>query len=210
MAFIPANNVAKATIVFNAPSGLIENIHYFHKATGLTGTDLSDLVTAIDTWVTDAMLPLLTQETRHVQTRVQDVSLANLLPVDIFHSTGHTGANVTTSIPPSAPCCVTKRTGKVGRSYRGRTYLSGFPVGNLGTAGGINSTLQTAILSAMASFIGDALVSGLVSSVVSYFSGVDSLHKPIARTSGVATPVTAVTMDTSIDSQRRRGVGRGI
>lgn len=114
---------------------------------------------------------------------------------------GLVGGNPT---PNNATIALTHYTGKRGRSYRGRNYLPGIPQAEVMAATTFNSGLATFLVSKFVTLNALAAAGGWTHSVLSRY-----LNKA-ARTTGVATPITAYGADAWIDSQRRRLAGRGI
>lgn len=105
-----------------------------------------------------------------------------------------TGTDSTNPLPPNAAVVVSHSTGLRGRSFRGRTYLSGFTVDSIDGSGTISSARQTAILAGWDTFRSDL---GAIAPVA--FE-----HVVISRRLEVATTVVNSTMDGELDHQDRR------
>jgi hypothetical protein len=210
MTFIPATNVAKVVIQGVVDAQTMNNVIHFHKATPITGGDLTGLLSALDAWMASAVMPIRASSAYYTGLTAVDISAPNNFVYQLVRSPALQGGVTGAALPGVCAPVTTKRSTHNGRSFRGRFYNWGVPSAAINTPSSITGAQVTSVLSALAPLINDALVSGLFHVVLSLFSGVDSNHKPIPRSSGIATNVTALSMDTSIDAQRRRLIGRGI
>jgi hypothetical protein len=103
----------------------------------------------------------------------------------------------------SIALCVTLRTVKRGRSYRGRSYVAGLATSNV-TQNTVDTSVTSGIANAYIALHNDAIDAGVLMVVVSRRQNKEWL------TVGVATPVTfCLVRDRTVDSQRRRLPGRG-
>jgi len=102
------------------------------------------------------------------------------------------------AVPASNSCVISWRTGQLGRKFRGRTYLPA-----LTTTQFVNSTVTAAYItaaSAVATIVRDFINGG----------GSVGVHAVVASFVGqFLTNVTNFTIDSAIDSQRRRLINRG-
>lgn len=145
----------------------------------------------------------LTRITATRQNNANDIQIART-PVTPIQGTG--GA---ASVPLNCSWCFTHRTALRGRSYRGRTYWPGF-YATLDLGGGVgNITTLSSLASNMVNSLITLMLEGWTWVVASHFTGghdgIPSQPRPLA----LQTPITGVTIDTLMDSQRRRLVGRG-
>lgn len=114
-----------------------------------------------------------------------------------------TGTVNTGQAPLNVAACISLKTNKRGRSYRGRKYM-GPPALGLIAGSFLNSTGQGVIEDAFESLISSAGAAGVPLVVVSKVTG------GAPRTNGVQTLVTSASLfDSTLDSQRRRLPGRG-
>lgn len=210
MPFVPVPNVIEAEIRMLLDNQKIENTLYFSKPDGWT---LAQAVTMgnnlLTWWASLYSVPLSNQ-----------LSLREIYITDLSSATGFsttapaptpapTGDVVGESEPNSVAIAISFRTGLRGRSYRGRNYVSGLPVAQV-TQNTVSSTVQADIINAYGALDFQASLVGGDWVVVSRYSGVDAAGKPIPRTTGIATLVSAVVItDSTVDSQRRRLPGRG-
>lgn len=113
------------------------------------------------------------------------------------------GTNVGGVVPLNSAIVVSHRTAKRGRSYRGRTYISGWPVTQLQTANTLVGSTATAFANGFASL--RTTLDG---------HGFDQIIATKQHNGAVVSPaevneVIASIVDTALDSQRRRLTGRG-
>ena len=128
---------------------------------------------------------------------VRDIRSPNL---PLYTGTGAqlNGTNAANPMPPQNACCVTLRTAKAGKSYRGRVYVSGFTE-DINTPSGL-------ILQAAATDAEDFIegIANLENLSIPY--GLDLAVA--SRTLGLSEPVTGVVVrDLTWDAQRRRRDG---
>lgn len=202
--FIPVPGVVKCEFVYQQDSQIIENVLHFKY----TGGDIG-IAELID--ITDGMLAFWTAVLKPIQ--VETVSLLRIKATDLTSQDGETYECVDTlplpgnglggALPLNVTVVAKVGTVKRGRSYRGRIYHVGLQQtqvsGNHITAG-----TQTLLQTGYGALIGNTYHGvewGWV--VVSYYTN------GAWRTTGHAEPVAYVTVDTTLDSQRRRLPGRG-
>jgi len=110
-------------------------------------------------------------------------------------TSGGQGTAAGFSNPGNVAYAVSWRTGRPGRRFRGRTYLTNMSEGE--TTG---DTITSGLLSTIATFAAEFLLSRLAGS---FKSAVGS------RVGGFSTPLTGYVLEPTLDSQRRRLAGRG-
>jgi hypothetical protein len=202
MPFIPTPNGIALCFDFTT-AGQMWQICFMVR--GPTATPTTSELTAVaaiggDTW-NDSFHNLVSLETTLRQTRATDMSQEG--GPEHVHLVNDAGSVTGAALPLNAAAVLSLRTDLRGRSYRGRVYISGLTQNQVSATNILNSTFMSNCVSMSA-----ILVSYLVSA--NSLLSVRSLrHNGAARSSGVLTPVTAVTMDSYIDSQRRRLNGRG-
>ncbi|HEY9758798.1 MAG TPA: hypothetical protein V6C97_26760 [Oculatellaceae cyanobacterium] len=121
------------------------------------------------------------------------------------------GSDIGVPLPGNVAFVVTLRTAKGGRRYRGRSYQGGLTNGMLLSPNVMTAAKVNAFVAAYT-----ALVNRLVTNtrfrlgVQSKMADIPYPAWPIDPWMHVIEPVTAITADSNIDSQRRRLNGRGI
>lgn len=204
MAFIPVLNCINCKMIFTLGGQFVQNNFYFQTAAPPTTTDLDNTNTFMHTFWTNQLKPNLTADLALVQIQSIDMSAANAPARSLFISPPEAGTLAATVGAPSGSAIVaTARTALRGRNYRGRVYLGGLSGNALTSPTTYNATQLVNIITALSWLLNVANTASEILVVVSKF-----LNKA-ARSSGIKTPVTTWTMDTALDSQRRRLLGRG-
>jgi hypothetical protein len=181
------------------------NVLHFVKTAGgnFSGSDVIALGTELAAWW-NARLKSLQPNTLMLESiQVQALHVEPGIPVET--AVGTIGTSPGSIAPGNVTMCVTLRSSTGGRSGRGRIYHVGLEtrmyVGDI-----INTTFHPLLQTAyqhLRTLNASGNTSAYQLAVVSRFSNNEQ------RAEGVAYPVTNVTADNIIDSQRRRLTGRG-
>lgn len=202
MAFQPAPSIALTTIEGSIDNQLtINDLAWFASGT-ITQLTLSTLATAVATWVTDFLAPLLSDDWS--ATRVRAVDLGSATGFVASANIGATGGVAGESNPNNVAACVSLRTAQRGRSGRGRNFVPGIP-GSVVTLNTLDPTFIADLISAYTELIGaGTFVTGWQLVVLSrQFEGAP-------RAEGIGIPVTEAIMVTNfVRSMRSREVGHG-
>lgn len=197
MPFIPLPNGVRAVLEFNLAGELVVNVFHFTCDSAITTVNLTALGEVLaDMWAND-LVGLFSTDMSLQQIVLTDVSTEDSIQVTYTTDLPEPGVAGGDAAPNNVAVCSTYRTERIGRSYRGRTYWAGLDE-TLIVNNTPNSSIVTNILTALADMIIAADVMGFTFVVASY------RHNNAPRVTGVATPITALTMDTRSDSQRRR------
>lgn len=211
MAFIPVPNTVEVEFRMTLDSQKIENTLYFYTPSGPDITNVTQLASDLESWWVGSVAPLLPI----------DVSLREIVITALTTSTGLQYTNSLAepaagtlgqpALPNNVSLAVSFRSAIRGRSYRGRNYVAALTENQV-----TNSHVTQAVADSWANAYNAILTSVTVSPstwvwvVVSRYSGVDSDGKPIPRVTGNAEPITtALVVDLTVDSMRRRLPGRG-
>lgn len=201
--YIPVPNTAKVDWIFSTPGGVAMNSLYFEKGSAFSGTELADIAAAAeDAWETNVS-PAVSETVTLNRTVVTDLTTDS--SGQVTDVGGISGANANPQMPDNVTLAISFRTALRGRSFRGRIFHVGMPrtdvVGD--SVGDSNAALFAALYQDTIDTI-EAAVSGLQHVVVSL------CHDGAWRTVGVTTPVIAITVDPTLDTQKNRLLGRGI
>lgn len=202
--FIPTPGAVRTDIALFNSLGQVHNIYWFSRAAAWTQAERQALNTALETWWTTNMKPLISANISLASITTVNQDTANA-PSSVHVVSPLQAGAVTGSAYPAGTCiCCTLRTELRGRSFRGRSYISGLPV-----------TVRQDDGNATIAFIGN-LVNALIA-LRTVITGLGALWvvvskytNHVARASGLATEIVAVAADNAFDSQRRRLVGRGV
>ncbi|AXH79100.1 MAG: hypothetical protein [Circular genetic element sp.] len=199
-------NVMRADFRYQVGGQYCISSFYARKATPCTFTDVSNFATAMhdDFWVTN-LRPLVTSD--FSQNGVSGVALdAPDSPFFGLDAAGATqnGTESGMSIPSGSCLVTTFKTAERSRNGRGRVYTSGIPLNKMADPTEVTTDYLADFITAMNSLITIATALSATLVVVSRW-----LNK-VQRSEGVAIPITSITLDRYVDSQRRRLFGRGI
>jgi hypothetical protein len=188
----------------------VENTLWWRFATPPDASDLELLGVNLFTWWSNSYAAIAPQALVLNEILITDMSEEE----GIQFTRNGDGVNGEVSgdiLPNNSSVCVSFRTGFSGRSRRGRNYVPGIPIGARDGVNTITQAYATAVTEAYTALIDSEVVSNAIWVIASRFSGVDpDTKRPIPRTEGVTTGVSAVVVtDLILDSQRRRLPGRG-
>jgi len=153
---------------------------------------------AFDAWWVANLKPILSNS--YVLTSIKATSLILSTGPQFIKSfsTGHQGDLTGEQVAGNAAVCISWRTASIGRSFRGRTYLGGLDAAATDTAQVISSSFASAVATAANALITAVGGAGGALCVLSRFA------LGVARVAGLLSEITAIIVDTKIDSQRRR------
>ena len=204
MAFIPVPNVVQAELVFTWNGQICQNVLHYLVDEGVDPTIQAGIGADLAAWFDDSMQPLVVDTLSLIEVRLSDLtsefapgaSWSGGLPL-----VGSLAGGL--SMPNNVSIVMTKRTDFRGRSFRGRIYHVGLSENQV-TANNIVPATLTSLLAAYAELMTVTVGAETYPlCVVSRYQGGEP------RVTGIATPVTAITSDGIVDSQRRRLPGRG-
>lgn len=204
MAFQPVPNTASVEMIFGSNGSIVENVFHVEKDAPWTAVELQALAQAFEGWWRTELASTQPPTLALQRTDARDLTTAS----GAFHSEPCVGACQGTALDVALPNNVTAAvkwtTGLAGRSQRGRTYHIGLTEAAVVGDNLIESaraTLQTAYneLIATINALGGTYDLVVVSRVT------NGLPRPVGQT----TPITSAQLDNSVDSQRRRLIGRG-
>jgi hypothetical protein len=202
--FIPAVNTAKVAIEGLWSNQKVVTTLWFTMASEPDQADLEALADDIgENWV-NAML-LTWADTYSVQriTATRQNSANDIQGVVDYTDAPVVGTGEGDSLPLNCAWSFSFRTLLRGRSFRGRNFLPGFLNSILDSPGIGNAVTLAGVVAAYALHLITDPPAGWVWVVASHFAD----HEP--RATAVLTPIVEVIVDTWLDSQRRRLVGRG-
>lgn len=204
MPFQPIDNVAQINVRQRLDNQKIENVfHVFNETASQQGTlqNLADLFG--DFWLA-RVLPVQSADLTLVEVEARDLSTEGGLSAVRTINPAVAGGNIEASLPNNVAFCVSFRTARTGRSYRGRTYVAGIPEGRV-----VKNTLDAAVVTTLVTAFSDlALTDSYIEQ--GYLVVASRFNQGVRRPTGVATRVTGVlAIDPIVDSQRRRLPGRG-
>jgi len=204
MAFIPANNVLMAEMIYTCQGQVCENTFNFEYATAVTPIDAAGLGGALVGWWSAAVRPLVKADVILTKIKITNLTLSTGFVIDFATGLPLAGTYAPAStLPNNVTVAIKWSTINRGRSYRGRTYFIGMPNDKVSN----NQVIPAYITSLSAAYnqlIGlDTGTNDGVLSVVSRWSN----NAP--RVAAEVTEITNLSINPEVDSQRRRLAGRG-
>lgn len=204
MAFIPVPNVAQVELIFSQGGQIVENVYHVLDPDGWDVGSLNLLCEDFLTW----------WQAQPRANTCQGVSLYLIKAKDLT-SDGAAAVEYTTSLPVAgsgAVACLTNsvtlaikwNTGLAGRSYRGRTYHIGLYASMLATPNTMNPATVTELIDQYSALLTSFTDENQELVVVS------RIHDGAPRVTGIATPIVSVSINPTIDNQRRRLPERGL
>jgi hypothetical protein len=201
--FVPLPNTMEANLRFLLGGQKIENVFHF----SYDGASFGVAASEVSAMIQNEFWHLLRN---HLS---GSVAFKEIYLVDMNSADGGTytapiiidplGAGGDTVLPNNVAFCVSLRTEKRGRSFAGRSYVSGLTPTQV-DGNYLHASTANAIIAAYENLRAVAATSTLPLVVAS------RKHAGVYRTLGVVTPVSAVVYkDLVLDSQRRRLPGRG-
>lgn len=201
MAFISVPNTLMAELIYSGSNGLSENTLYFQKDTAVQDSDPEEIALMLTSWWTANVKPLISSGLTLNRIEVTDLSTEDSFFVAMPVADG-AGAVAIGALPNNVSVAVKFNTNRSGRSFRGRNYVLGLSDSQV-TGDAIDAAVRTSYIAAYTQLMDDAGTAGYTWVVASRYMN----NAP--RATGVATRIEFVTMDGTLDSQRRRLYGRG-
>jgi len=211
MPFVPATSVVEMEFRMLLDGQKIENTLYFKHVTTFNTSDMQILALDAIGWWTTLVAPIQPLDLTLVEVVVTDLTTATSPQVTEAPVPPVAGTFAGNVLPNNVSLAVSFRTANRGRSFRGRNYIPCLMEGQV-----VKNTVESVTVTQWLSVYNQVpdLISPESGSwtwvVLSRYSGTDGDGKPLPRTAGVATPITsAVIVDPTVDSMRRRLPGRG-
>lgn len=203
MEYIPAPNCASVQMIFSVLGQRVENVYHVRNFSPYLTEDLLLLGNWFIGWWTGNFQEWTPPEVSLVMVVCTALDTQTSPSIEVTLGLPAVGEGIAYTVAPTnVTCSVRWTTGHRGRSYRGRTFHVGlakeFITGNT-----INSTPIGYLQAGYGVLINEEnlLPGGLV--ILSKYAN------KAPREEAVATPVTGVFVDNTVDSQRRRLPGRG-
>ena len=164
---------------------------------------IQDTADEVGGWVLSTLLPNLSNNVQFLMVEAKNLSILDG-GVAVYNApSGSFGGIGDGSAPNNVSYCISLRTARSGRSYRGRFYVAGVPKNKI-TGDTIEANWTNDLLAALNGLI------ALLTSLDKLLVIVSRIQDHIVLGVAVATPVeTASVTDFVVDSQRRRLSGRG-
>lgn len=204
--FIPAQGVMQLEMVFTYLGQVCENVYHVLQGDGATAPTLAEmnaLAAAMENFERTTGRLAKNQNATLDHIKVTDLTTQTGPAIERVPSPAIVGADTTTPAPGNVTWVATWHTALRGRSFRGRTYHVGLSLDQVNGNQLSSGTLANFVAQYAALLSAVNGVAGCTMGVLSY------AHNKFWRDAALFTPITAVTGDNNLDSQRRRLAGRG-
>jgi hypothetical protein len=201
--YIPIPGCLQMNVRFLLETQKIENVFTFHYGSADFGDSAADIWARLEVHWWNLIRPNISVDCVNVETYAVDLA-SQTGPVASFPAFATPGGAATGApVPNNAALCITHRTAKRGRSYRGRTFIAGIAK-SVVNGSFVQSDTVAALVANFNTLRTESEAADLPLVIASRYNG------GVARVTGVGTDVTAcVALDNVLDSQRRRTPGRG-
>jgi|SRR6185369_15579981 hypothetical protein len=205
MPFQPAPGVIGVVIEYDLNNQLAENtLYFFQNAADPTVSDCITIATLVRDWIEGAVFPQLSN-----QILVRKVVAKNLAVNEgargVVIGTGANGGITTEMSPNLVAATITFDTGFGGKSSHGRNYIPAIPNVSINI-----NFLDPAFMTFMVAAYEELKPGGAHDPTPYSWSVLSRVHAGVVMANAIAVPVANVYFtDNVVDSQRRRGPGRG-
>lgn len=205
MAFQPAPNIGQFALRFGQANQKIENVFHCRRDAGWDSGALNEVAGVFVEWWRTSVRPFTVQSCILESCAAKDLSTLVGAAAEYTTSLPVAGGNDTQAAPLNVTCAVHWGTGTGGRSGHGRTYH----IGLCNTQCGSDSRLTNAAVAEIKDAY-ETLRVGLDNALLGVEFGILSRYTAGApRPNGILYPITGVSLEQTLDSQRRRLPGRG-
>jgi hypothetical protein len=160
------------------------------------------ILDVVENWATTLLMPNTSEDLELTTITGRDLTTITGGLVERPLGTPVVGGQPSPALPNNVALCVTLLTALAGRSYRGRSYMPGLAEGFV-TLSEISSATAAVYADNYVTLVDDLSTEGYELVVTSFQAG------GVPRVTAVSTPVVAIGVNTTVDSQRRRLPGRG-
>ena len=203
MPFVAIPNVIMAEVRATLDSQHIENRFMVGTLAAPDATSVAAVATIVESWATTTYFPLLPDAVQLNEVVATDMSVVGGIQITTIPASTVTGGAGSGAMPNETSFAISFRTGRRGRSFRGRAFvlalLRGFVVANT-----LNPVAVSNFESAFQTLISDLVAGGFRLVVVSTRSGLAPRPVPISTD-----VLLAVATDSTVDSMRKRKPGVG-
>lgn len=204
MAFIETPNGIEVVLEYDNYGQIAQNVFHVRNDTGTdVGVLTNTAITFRDWWLAEQQA--WTNEGVSLRRiLVTDISVEGGPGIEFTDSLPASGDLVEHHLPQNVTVAVKLATGQTGRSNRGRTYIVGIGESALVGNGTISAGAVSGLTANYNQLIEDCSTNDTPLCVLSL------QHNNAPRTEGVLTEITAASVNSTLDSQRRRLPERGI
>jgi hypothetical protein len=169
----------------------------------------NSLATSIKGAWTSNLASLCNANTHLFRVGIRDLRSANAPEFLDTQAVASGSATAVDSLPPQLALCVTLRTAKAGKSFRGRSYIGGFDEAQNDTNGLTSQATATATIAFVTAIDTALKANGMALGVISRPANARTITKTTAARAGAVNQVTLIeSRNLTWETQRRRMNGR--
>lgn len=202
MAYIPVANVVAVEMLFDSDSQIVENVYHWHFSVNPGITEMATLAAAHKTWWDTNIKAKVNPNTSLILIRTTNLTTQSSPRTEYNTGLPIDGTNANGAMPNNVTVVVKWITEQRGRSFRGRTYHIGLTE-DVVTLNSVTTAAVTALVTAYTALMNLTMTPQPEMVVVSRFTN----NAP--RATGIFTNIVGLSIDPTVDSQRRRLPGRG-
>lgn len=202
MAFVPVPNTASLEYIYTWDGQVVQNVLHYGSASLIDTAALNGLTTAALSWWSANLRASISSACSLIAVRATDLTTQTGPVVEDTTGLPLAGTGASSAQPNNVTVAIKLITANRGRSFRGRVYHVGLP-GTAVNANEITSTIRTNLRNAYLAAL------TLSTSPTWTFVVASKFTNNAPRTEGLATPVTDISVNPTVDSQRRRLPERG-
>lgn len=176
---------------------VVVNIYHVTTTDPIISLKLLDITEIFEAWWTDDLSTVMSPDIALTQITALNLNEANGEKFTLGVAPAVPGQEVGGAVSNNVAIVASLATAKTGRSFRGRSYQAGLPETYV-TANNMTTSAAALIVGYYANLVTDLAVENTTLVVASF----QALGVP--RETGLATPVDSVSVNTRIDTQRRR------
>lgn len=197
MAFITLPLGIKVAVEFDIQDAVVVNIYHVTTTDPIVSIKLLEIAQLFVDWWGSDQKALFSHDIALASVTALDISTPNGEKQAVVVSPPEQGFIETAAPPNNVAFVISYATAQTGRSFQGRTYFSGIPEESI-TNNDLAILKVANLVSATIGLTADLIAANAKLVVASFQAG------GVPRVTGVATPVTVVSMNTRVDTQRRR------
>jgi len=203
MPFIPAPGTIRVDTVGLLFGQRIENVWDVSTPDAIDAIKVQSAASDVSAAYVSHIVPLLSHMYSYILAESQDISVEDGVQGTHSPTSPVAGGSAEDSMPGGTALCVSLRTSRAGRSFRGRKFFSALARSQV-VSNQVGASYANDFVTAVNQMIVDLAGLGWTLVIVS------RQHNKVARTTAEVTPIlTATVVDYNVDSQRRRLTGRG-
>lgn len=203
MGFQPVPNTASVEFVYWNGKSYAENVLHYKRPVAWTLFDMQTFAAQLRAWYVAEVKPIAPATLFLSKIIIKDLTTQFGTAIEYTAGMPLPGDNGSPMAPMNVTAAVKLVTGLRGRSYRGRVYVVGL------TKTSVEGDVLTGDAVANWKGIYESLLAEKIEAGDPGWCVVSRWENLVPRVEGLATPIVSIEVEPTVDSQRRRLLGRG-